>query len=83
MSTKYITSMWHHDVQNKDISSMPAIKWNLRHEATDLGAYLKNSLRKHTEQLKWLDLAYWHIESTLIQEHHLMQLLAVIVTVLI
>jgi hypothetical protein len=44
--------------KNKDISSMPAIKWSLKHEATDLGAYLKNSLRKHTEQLKWLDLAY-------------------------
>jgi hypothetical protein len=46
---------------------MPVIKWSLMHEATALSAYLKN-VWGNTEQLKWLDLAYWHIESTYTRE---------------
>ena len=41
--------------KNKDISTLPAIQWGLKHEATALSAYLK-SLRKNIEQSKWLDL---------------------------
>ena len=33
--------------KNKDISSMPAIKWSLKHEATALSAYLKKFEETH------------------------------------
>jgi len=33
--------------KNKDISSMPAIKWSLKHEATALSADLKKIEEKH------------------------------------
>ena len=33
--------------KNKDISSMPAIKWSLKHETTALSAYLKKFEETH------------------------------------
>ena len=33
--------------KNKDISSIPAIKWGLKHEATALSAYLKKLEESH------------------------------------
>ena len=33
--------------KNKDISSIPPIKWSLKHEATALSAYLKKFEESH------------------------------------
>ena len=68
--------------KNKDSSSMPAINWSLKHEATAISAYLKKFEETHraVEVVKPGLLTH---RTYSYKGNYLMQLLAVIVTVLI